>query len=220
MPDPTNPFEVLQKTQSAFAMAGSIASFIHTRSTGDDPGQVLLGGIPLPGLTQSVTIDQQHDIEGVPIEGSNGKVKLWHGLGDAEISIDQVLTTDESRGLLDILGDLATLDLGSVYSEFSGGSADAMTAHEKLRAIALLFQRVGPEGLVEVELQNEHVNAQLGDQVKVLFAGLGSADADDDTLSVSLRFVEFCPALVMVGIPASSDDATDSLDEEVAPQWT
>jgi len=141
-------------------------------------GEVRLGGARVDGELNYLSVRGEVEFDEAREDGLSGTKKTAMGWMDADISISIVLTTD-----------------------------DDATCYDRLREIDALF-RGGDEGKKPqvYTVTNAHVRARGVDQV--VFKGLSSNETNrDDTLRVTMDFVEYEPAVVKTETRDAASDA-------------
>ena len=198
------------------AVAGtgaSVVSLFVSREQGDDPGQITLSGLVLPGITQSIRVSRNWNIESVPIEGGPN-AKLVRNLGDAIIEVEQILLDDREVGLAEDLAAAATGNFGDLIA---GSSSDTpvLTAVDKLLALDSLHRRVDANGLPVIwDAENDHLGARgIG---TVLFQLLDDGQQIKDRIPVRLAFVEFAP-VVIESVAAIVNTPSEEAAEGLSP---
>lgn len=127
----------------------------------DDPGQVKLGDVVLPGVFEGLDVEGELRIDEAEVPGQTGKKKQIHGYDDPTIVLKLRLLTD-ARG----------------------------TAVDKLKIIAGLFRTAGGQRQPYVYRIVSRATAAWGIR-EVIFKRLRSSDSNlDDTIRVELEFIE------------------------------
>lgn len=145
-----------------------------------DDGRVALGTTEVPGILESIEVRGQLLLQRLRSSGRSGSAKVPRGWDDADVMVRMTLAT----------GELSCWDL--------------------LRAVSALFTASDKQGKPLIyTLVNRHVNARNIDQV--LFTELSSSDTNrDDTVSVTLSFIEWRPKVVKRERTASAQAKADS----------
>lgn len=141
-------------------------------------GDVRLGDTRVDGELSYLSVRGEVEFDEAQEDGLSGTKKTAMGWKDADISLTMVLTTD-----------------------------DEATCYDRLREIDALF-RGGDEGKKPqvYTVTNAHVRARGIDQV--VFTGLNSNETNrDDTLRVTMAFVEYEPAVVKTETREAASDA-------------
>lgn len=140
-------------------------------------GQIVLGGVLLPGVLRSQSIGAQVRFDEAEQDGVSGKKKTPLGWTDAGVSLT-----------LDLLSD------------------DAKDCYAKLKSLNSIFKGHDNGGNPKVyTVTNPHMLARGIDQV--VFSSLESSESDqDDTIQVTLKFQEHNPPIIAVEKRANASD--------------
>lgn len=199
--------------------AGAAWGLMTKGTPPDDESVVMLDGIALPGVTQSVEVGQRNEWERVPIDGLSGSVKLFHGRQDADVRISLTLVNDEEvDGLVDVIGDALSLDLAAVFDSLVDGEATPppTTSVQKLSQFQLFLNQydkdLNPKMFV---ISQNQVNAR--GVVAVLFDGMDHYwSSNRDFVYVTLNFLEYQPGVIAIesgkAKPPTLPDAPGPLD--------
>lgn len=127
----------------------------------DDPGQVKLGNVLLPGVFEGLDVEGELRIDEAEVPGQSGKKKQVQGYDDPTLVLKLRLLTD-ARG----------------------------TALEKLKVLTGLFQAASSQPKPYVYRIVSKMTAAWGIR-EVIFKRLRSSDNNlDDTIRVELEFIE------------------------------
>jgi hypothetical protein len=155
-----------------------------------DDGIVQLAGARIPGILKSLSIAGQVRFDEAEQDGLSGKVKVPMGWTDADITLVVELTTESG-----------------------------LDCYDKLAQINATFKGTDNGGNPKVfDVVNRHAIARGIE--RVVFAGLGSRETDeDDVILADLAFVEHVPPVTKIEerVSASGGQApeTTALEPEL-----
>jgi len=139
-------------------------------------GDVSLGGKLVPGILSSLVVNGSVRFDSAEVDNLSGKKKTPLGWDDSDVTVELVLTTDETG-----------------------------TCYKKLAEVDAIFKGLDADANPRVySLSNEHATARGVDQV--VFCGLTSAETnDDDVIMATLAFAEHNPPTIPPEVRKSTE---------------
>lgn len=191
------------------ATFGSLCGLISNPEPPDDTSLIKLAPyngaessfptLTLPGIVQAEEVQQQMEIERVPLQGRSGTGKILDGWSDAIVRFTLRLTNDPSpESFMEKLGAVLSLDFAAALETMAADPETPATAVDKLAALNLFAKYYDPNRTPQVwEITQEIANAHGVKQV--IFSRFDSMrTARLDVIDVDLEFLEWVPATVLI----------------------
>jgi hypothetical protein len=156
----------------------------------DEFGNVRLNGDDLPGIFSSLEISQDVEIEETEVKGRSGKAKQIIGYGDARVTLNLVLDSDNT-----------------------------MTCYEKLAIIQQKFRKTDSAARPEImKIINVHCEARGVEAV--IFKQFSSSEAQGDSIDATLEFEEYIPVIPVKKESRADTPNPYTLPPELDPSTT
>lgn len=148
-------------------------------------GMIRLGGEELPGILQQLRIDGKVRYDSQQVDGSSGASKTPQGWEDHTLSATLVLATDETTD-----------------------------CYEKLAHLVPFFKKPDPKANPQIyTIANRH--AQVRGIRLVVFDRLESSEnSKNDTISVSLGFVEHKPPIIRTEAAVAKTPTPEEMEQQ------